>query len=631
MASTTTTTTDIPATTTTTPYHNPTANQGFEHFLFNDQLPYVTGTLPGIGGAIKNTPSHFKVTEIPPPPPDNVSNKGGCHFWTVIERQNMTTWEVQDLLAKLLGHATAKEIGVSGLKDKHAVTVQTFSIPSYTRAEQRHITAQELVDQIHTASNGTLTVLGTPLVSSKKLRRNMHLGNRFEIVVDDLSTDSKTALARATGIQSMLGQTGWPNYYGEQRFSKGTRSAVRGGRLLAAVQTSARGGTRKRLRSSITNSQVRSMQLSAYSSMYFNIWLSKRIEQQMFHCLVDGDIVGKLPEVVPRLGEKKEEGVGEGGATTEAVAVAEEKATPTSAPTTTTKKSKYIPPLRYSTTTTSTTSSTSSSSSMLNEFNAGVLTYTGPMLGFRVELPHDNTPSRLLEDEALQQSNIDPNTYKMVEMYGTRRHGRMSLASMDLTITEQGGGEGDGKGQATSSRPGLLFSFTLPNGSYATTFLREFMKVPVQRRTGEDDDQEEEEEEEREQQRLKKKRKQKQAAPVPLPWVDLQTRLGHSAYTVVKCTAGEETPLEYKMLLLKSNKGKTRAVYLCLDGVETFPPIEQWSMHLKEKKSCRLANMAVMKKKLGVEDVSVGLWLLLVVVVVVVVMHVVLLGMLPFK
>jgi tRNA pseudouridine13 synthase len=110
----------------------------------------------------------------------------------------------------------AFEVGFCGLKDRHAVTVQWFSL--YCPGRESGDTA-------------LLQTIGArwPVLASgrhaRKLRRGEHLGNEFDLVlrrVNGNRVDIEQAL-------TLLGERGAPNYFGPQRFGIG------GGNLERAV------------------------------------------------------------------------------------------------------------------------------------------------------------------------------------------------------------------------------------------------------------------------------------------------------------------------------------------------------------------------------------------------------------
>ena len=85
---------------------------------------YLTEGLPGVGGILKERPSHFKVVERMDPVPDR-----GEHISLTCTREGMTTQDVLKKLASLFSLKNKNLLGHAGLKDKDAVTTQTFSLP----------------------------------------------------------------------------------------------------------------------------------------------------------------------------------------------------------------------------------------------------------------------------------------------------------------------------------------------------------------------------------------------------------------------------------------------------------------------------------------------------------------------
>jgi tRNA pseudouridine13 synthase len=87
-------------------------------------LPFVTAGIPGSGGTLKATPEDFRVDEIPAYAPCGE----GSHLYLQIQKRGRTTRDVVRELARQLGVAE-RDVGVAGLKDRHAVTVQWLSFP----------------------------------------------------------------------------------------------------------------------------------------------------------------------------------------------------------------------------------------------------------------------------------------------------------------------------------------------------------------------------------------------------------------------------------------------------------------------------------------------------------------------
>ena len=186
----------------------------------------------------------------------------GEHLWLHIEKQGCNTDWVAQQLARL---ANVKSMAVSyaGLKDRHAITTQWFSI---------HLPGQPDPD---------LSVLNPDEISilqaqrhDRKLKRGTLAGNRFRICLRDLAGDLP-ALEKKLSIIKMQGV---PNYYGEQRFGHGMNNLVKAEELF-------KGGFRK------MKKHQRSLYLSSARSWIFNRILSERIDQGNWNHYLSGDVL----------------------------------------------------------------------------------------------------------------------------------------------------------------------------------------------------------------------------------------------------------------------------------------------------------------------------------------------------
>jgi len=98
------------------------------------KLPYLTASLPGIGGLIKQHAEDFRVDEVPLYAPEGV----GTHGYVRIEKRNLSTMECARLIARALGRMP-RDIGYAGLKDTRAVTTQWFSVEHMESARLREM------------------------------------------------------------------------------------------------------------------------------------------------------------------------------------------------------------------------------------------------------------------------------------------------------------------------------------------------------------------------------------------------------------------------------------------------------------------------------------------------------------
>ncbi len=251
------------------------------------ELPYRSAALPGIGGRIRARAEHFVVEEVPLYTPSG----SGEHVYVTLRRSGRTTRELALGLARVAGIAE-RDVGYAGLKDRHAVATQTFSLAvrGDERAFAAHAAAELGVELLAVARHGN------------KLRRGHLIGNRFRLVLTDVEAH---ALARARAILAHLEQHGLPNFFGVQRIGARGEHARRGERDLAL-------GARPSFASRFA--------LSAFQSELFNRWLVERLARGWFERVLLGDIAkrrhdGALFEVLDETAELERAARGEISAT----------------------------------------------------------------------------------------------------------------------------------------------------------------------------------------------------------------------------------------------------------------------------------------------------------------------------
>ncbi len=220
-------------------------------------LPHAFGTI-GASGAIRTTPEDFFVEELPPCEPDGE----GEHVLLKIEKRGDNTEWVARQLARLAG-VPARDVSYAGLKDRHAVTQQWFSVRLAGRAEPEW---QKLASE-------NLKVLDSAR-HRRKLRRGALRGNRFTIRVRELAGERDQLESQLRQIQ----QQGIPNYFGEQRFGH------QGGNLKYAQ--SLFDGSLGRV-----SRQRRGLYISAARSLLFNHLLARRVELGNWNRILPGERV----------------------------------------------------------------------------------------------------------------------------------------------------------------------------------------------------------------------------------------------------------------------------------------------------------------------------------------------------
>lgn len=226
-------------------------------------LPFVTSELPGFGGHLKAEPGYFQVEEIPLYEPAGQ----GEHLYVVLTREGWNTRQVAEALAKHFS-LPVRSIGFAGLKDRHARSTQTFSLPGLAPEDARSIESSLPFD-VHKAC-----------LHRNKLKTGHLLGNRFQITVTHLDVAPPEALARAREVAEAVARRGVPNFFGAQRFG------IDGGNVSRGRDALLGGGPHR-------DQWLRRLLISAYQSHLFNIYLARRMTMGLFDRLLPGDIAKK--------------------------------------------------------------------------------------------------------------------------------------------------------------------------------------------------------------------------------------------------------------------------------------------------------------------------------------------------
>jgi tRNA pseudouridine13 synthase len=225
-------------------------------------LPYLTASLPGTGGVLRAQPEDFVVDEVPAYPPSGE----GDHVFVRIEKRGLNTAQAVERIARALD-VNPRDIGVAGMKDRHAVTRQWISLPPPVAPEQ--VRALELED---------VTVLEAAR-HNHKLRTGHVRANRFVLRVRDAAPDAE---ARARAILDVLARApGAPNWYGEQRFGRGGDNAAKGRDIVM-------GGKPPR------DKKLARLFVSALQSELFNQWLVARMADDLYARVLAGDVLHKV-------------------------------------------------------------------------------------------------------------------------------------------------------------------------------------------------------------------------------------------------------------------------------------------------------------------------------------------------
>lgn len=217
-------------------------------------LPFAFGG-PPLRGRLRSVPEDFQVDELI----GFAATGSGEHWLLHIEKKGANTvWAVRRIAA--FAGASERDIGYAGLKDRHAVSRQYFSVP-----------VKKGVNLDWSAFSDPDVRVLSALRHARKVQRGALNGNRFVIVMRDVVGDRIAADAVLTRIQ----QCGVPNYFGEQRFGRGGANVDKA-RALFTGQRFER--------------NERSMLLSAARSEIFNAVLGRRVEAESWDRALPGDV-----------------------------------------------------------------------------------------------------------------------------------------------------------------------------------------------------------------------------------------------------------------------------------------------------------------------------------------------------
>lgn len=221
-------------------------------------FPHINPNALACSAVIRSQREFFQVDEQLPFEPDGV----GGHVWLKIQKRGINTDWLALELAKFAGvHQVA--VGFAGLKDRHAVTKQWFSInlegvaePDWSAFETDDI---QIIERTR---------------HGKKLKRGVLAGNTFKLRLTDLHGEKAIWESSLKLIQ----QQGVPNYFAEQRFGHQAGNLYRVEHWFSTGKS-----PRKR--------NQKSIYLSAARSWLFNLVLAERIKLANWDQALLGDVM----------------------------------------------------------------------------------------------------------------------------------------------------------------------------------------------------------------------------------------------------------------------------------------------------------------------------------------------------
>ncbi|MGI9242900.1 MAG: tRNA pseudouridine(13) synthase TruD [Verrucomicrobiales bacterium] len=184
-----------------------------------------------------------------------------CCLW--VEKIDRNSNDVATHIAGRLG-VRRRLVSHCGLKDRHAVTRQWFSV---------HLPGQASPEAGDLEAEG-LRVLSTTR-NRRKLRRGTHIGNRFSIRLRECDFTAAQADSRWQKIITC----GVPNYFGPQRFGRDGDNIRQAGRLF-------------RGEGEVRDRALRGILISAARSYLFNAVIGERVGRGDWDRVLDGEVFG---------------------------------------------------------------------------------------------------------------------------------------------------------------------------------------------------------------------------------------------------------------------------------------------------------------------------------------------------
>lgn len=197
----------------------------------------------------------FVVEEIP----SFEASGDGEHLLLTIRKRNRTTAEVVTALQRWadVGHAA---IGYAGLKDRHGITTQRFTVQLPGReAPAFDLLRDEQLEILDHARH------------RRKLPKGASFGNAFALRLRNVEGDRAAIEQRLAQIR----EQGIANAFGEQRFGRGDNIAM--ALSMFAGNKIPRG--------------MRSILLSSARAAIFNAQLARRIAMHRVFSITDGDVL----------------------------------------------------------------------------------------------------------------------------------------------------------------------------------------------------------------------------------------------------------------------------------------------------------------------------------------------------
>jgi tRNA pseudouridine13 synthase len=204
-------------------------------------------------GVIRAQPEDFVVEENLGFAPAGTGQHVLLKVW---KRDANTQWVAREL-AKII-RCRAMDVGYAGLKDRHAVAIQWFSVPRSSQSLDAWLSVKTSEFDVLEAHAHT-----------RKLPRGALAGNKFIIRIRDVAMSNDSIAERLR----LIGERGVPNYFGSQRFGREGSNLSRIKAGVNALRPAERGFV-----------------LSAARSLIFNAVVATRVAEGSWDRLEVGDL-----------------------------------------------------------------------------------------------------------------------------------------------------------------------------------------------------------------------------------------------------------------------------------------------------------------------------------------------------
>ena len=210
-------------------------------------------------GELRAEAADFKVIEHH----DMSFTEAGEHLWLNVEKTHANTAWVATQLASAC-KVPARQVGYAGLKDRHAITQQWFSVQLPKIADLMAIKAN-LPNEIKILDNHW---------HQSKIKTGQLTNNEFKLLIRNVTGDRQHTDLNIESVKKF----GVPNYFGPQRF----------GHDMNNIQQ-AKDWFSGKIR--VNNKKLRGLLISTARSHIFNLIVSHRIKHDIWQQTIPGDIL----------------------------------------------------------------------------------------------------------------------------------------------------------------------------------------------------------------------------------------------------------------------------------------------------------------------------------------------------